>query len=295
MSLELNLPGIQKIGSGKVREIFDAGDHAVIVSTDRISAFDCILPEPIPGKGIVLNQLSAYWFQKFSGTANHFVSTAIEEFPKEFQSYSRELAGRSMLVRKARPLPVECVVRGYLAGSAWKEYQASGQVNGQALPAGLKLASRLPEVLFTPSTKAHAGHDEPISWSQFADLVGPRLAEPIRDTSLSLFIQGSDFAYARGIIVADTKFEFGTIGDQLILIDECLTPDSSRFWPVAGYAEGTNPPSFDKQFVRDYLESVDWNKQPPAPHLPAEVVEKTVQKYQDALVRLTGYRLASRQ
>ena len=293
MSLELNLPGIQKIGSGKVREIFDAGDHAVIVSTDRISAFDCILPEPIPGKGVVLNQLSAYWFQKLSGTANHFVSTAIEEFPKEFQRYSRDLAGRSMLVRKARPLPVECVVRGYLAGSAWKEYQASGQVNGQALPAGLKLASRLPEVLFTPSTKAHAGHDEPISSSQFADLVGPRLAEPIRDISLSLFIEGSDFAYARGIIVADTKFEFGTIGDQLVLIDECLTPDSSRFWPVAGYEEGTSPPSFDKQFVRDYLESVDWNKRPPAPHLPAEVVEKTAQKYQDALVRLTGYQLAS--
>jgi phosphoribosylaminoimidazole-succinocarboxamide synthase len=294
MSLEFSLPGIQKIGSGKVREIFDAGDHAVIVSTDRISAFDCILPEPIPGKGIVLNQLSAYWFQKFSGTANHFVSTATEEFPKEFQRYSEELAGRSMLVRKARPLPVECVVRGYLAGSAWKEYQTSGQVNGQTLPTDLKLASRLPEVLFTPSTKAHAGHDEPISWSRFVDLVGPGLAKQVRDVSLSLFIEGSDFAYTRGIIVADTKFEFGTIGDQLVLIDECLTPDSSRFWPVAGYEEGTNPPSFDKQFVRDYLESVDWNKQPPAPHLPAEVVEKTAQKYQDALVRLTGYRLASR-
>ena len=293
MSLELNLPGIQKIGSGKVREIFGAGDHAVIVSTDRISAFDCILPEPIPGKGIVLNQLSAYWFQKFSNTANHFVSTAVDELPKEFQRYSGELAGRSMLVRKARPLPVECVVRGYLAGSAWKEYQASGQVNGQALPTGLKLSSRLPEVLFTPSTKAHTGHDEPISWSQFADLVGPRLAPQIRDISLSLFTEGSDFAYASGIIVADTKFEFGTIGDQLVLIDECLTPDSSRFWPVAGYEEGTNPPSFDKQFVRDYLESVDWNKRPPAPHLPAEVVQKTAQKYQDALVRLTGYRLAS--
>ncbi|MBV8276752.1 MAG: phosphoribosylaminoimidazolesuccinocarboxamide synthase, partial [Verrucomicrobia bacterium] len=161
-------------------------------------------------------------------------------------------------------------------------------------PAGLKLASRLPDVLFTPSTKAHAGHDEPISWSQFVDLVGPGLAGPIRDISLSLFIEGSEFAYARGIIAADTKFEFGTIGDQLVLIDECLTPDSSRFWPVAGYQEGTSPPSFDKQFVRDYLESVDWNKQPPAPHLPAEVVEKTAQKYQDALVRLTGYRLASR-
>ena len=199
-----------------------------------------------------------------------------------------------MLVRRARPLPVECVVRGYLAGSACKEYQASGEVNGQPLPAGLKLASRLPEVLFTPSTKAHTGHDEPISWSQFAELVGPRLAPQIRDISLSLFTEGSDFAYSRGIIVADTKFEFGTIDDQLVLIDECLTPDSSRFWPVAGYEEGTNPPSFDKQFVRDYLESVDWNKQPPAPHLPAEVVEKTAQKYQDALVRLTGYRLASR-
>jgi phosphoribosylaminoimidazole-succinocarboxamide synthase len=295
MSLEFNLHGIRKIGSGKVREIFDAGEYAVIVSTDRISAFDCILPEPIPGKGTVLNQLSAYWFQHFSDTANHFVSTAIEEFPGEFQRYSAELAGRSMLVRKAQPLPVECVVRGYLAGSAWKEYQASGQVNGQALPAGLKLASRLPQVLFTPSTKARAGHDEPISWDQFAELVSPRLASPIRHASISLFVEGSDFAQTRGIIVADTKFEFGLIDDQLVLIDECLTPDSSRFWPVAGYQEGTNPPSFDKQFVRDYLESVDWNKQPPAPHLPAEVVEKTAQKYQDALVRLTGYRLASRQ
>jgi phosphoribosylaminoimidazole-succinocarboxamide synthase len=295
MTLEFNLPGIQKIGSGKVREIFDAGDHAVIVSTDRISAFDCILPEPIPGKGIVLNQLSAFWFQKFSNTTNHFVSIAVDEFPREFQRYSAELAGRSMLVRKARPLPVECVVRAYLAGSAWKEYQASGEVSGQPLPAGLQLASRLPEALFTPSTKAHTGHDEPISWSQFAELVGPRLAPQIRNISLSLFTEGSEFAYARGIIVADTKLEFGTIDDQLVLIDECLTPDSSRFWPVAAYEEGTNPPSFDKQFVRDYLESVDWNKQPPAPHLPAEVVEKTAQKYQDALVRLTGFRLASRQ
>jgi phosphoribosylaminoimidazole-succinocarboxamide synthase len=293
MSLEFNLPGIQKIGTGKVREIFDAGEYAVIVSTDRISAFDCILPEPIPGKGIVLNQLSAHWFRKFSDIANHFVATAVDEFPGQFKRYSAELAGRSMLVRKARPLPVECVVRGYLAGSAWKEYQASGQVNGQPLPDGLNLASRLPEVLFTPSTKAHAGHDEPISWNQFSELVGPRLAGPIRDISLSLFVAGSDFAYPRGIIVADTKFEFGMIDDQLVLIDECLTPDSSRFWPVAGYAEGTNPPSFDKQFVRDYLESVPWNKQPPAPHLPVEVVEKTAQKYQDALVRLTGYRLAS--
>ncbi|HYZ73892.1 MAG TPA: phosphoribosylaminoimidazolesuccinocarboxamide synthase [Chthoniobacterales bacterium] len=292
MSLEFDLPGIRKTGSGKVREIFDAGDHAIIVSTDRISAFDCILQEPIPGKGIVLNQLSAYWFQKFSNIANHFVSTAVDEFPKEFQRYSAELSGRSMLVRKARPLPVECVVRGYLAGSAWKEYQTSGAVNGQPLPAGLKLASRLPEVLFTPSTKAHTGHDQAISWSQFAESVGPRLAPQIRDISLSLFTEGSDFAYTRGIIVADTKFEFGTIDDRLVLIDECLTPDSSRFWPVAGHEEGTNPPSFDKQFVRDYLESVDWNKQPPAPHLPAEVIEKTVQKYQDALVRLTGYRLA---
>jgi phosphoribosylaminoimidazole-succinocarboxamide synthase len=294
MSLEFNLPGIQKIGSGKVREIFDAGKYAVIVSTDRISAFDCILPEPIPGKGTVLNQLSAHWFQKFSDTTNHFVSTAVDEFPKEFHKYSSDLAGRSMLVRKADPLPVECVVRGYLAGSAWKEYQASGQVNGQTLPAGLKLASRLPEVLFTPSTKAHAGHDEPVSWDRFSELVGPRLAGKIREISLALFVEGSDFAHARGIIVADTKFEFGTIDDQLLLIDECLTPDSSRFWPVAGYQEGTNPPSFDKQFVRDYLESVDWNKQPPAPHLPAEVVQKTAQKYQDALVRLAGYRLASR-
>ena len=294
MSLEFDLPGIKKIGSGKVREIFDADEHAVIVSTDRISAFDCILPQPIPGKGVVLNQLSAHWFRKFSDIPDHFVSTDTEDFPEQFRPYAAQLAGRSMLVRKARPLPVECVVRGYLAGSAWKEYQATGQVSEHSLPAGLKLASRLPEVLFTPSTKAHAGHDEPIFWDQFRKLVGSQLAEPIRRTTLSLFIEGSDFAYQRGIIVADTKFEFGLIDDQLVLIDECLTPDSSRFWPVDGYQEGTSPPSFDKQFVRDYLESVDWNKQPPAPPLPAEVVEKTAQKYQDALVRLTGYRLASR-
>lgn len=294
MSLEFDLPGIEKIGSGKVREIFDADEHVVIISTDRISAFDCILPQPIPGKGVVLNQLSAYWFRKFSDIPNHFVSTEPEQFPERFRPYAGQLAGRSMLARKAHPLPVECVVRGYLAGSAWKEYQTTGQVSGHPLPSGLQLASRLPEVLFTPSTKAHTGHDEPISWNQFQDLIGARLAEAIRETSLSLFIQGRDFAFDRGIIVADTKFEFGVIDDQLVLIDECLTPDSSRFWPVAGYQEGIGPPSFDKQFVRDYLESVDWNKQPPAPPLPAEVVEKTAQKYQDALVRLTGYRLASR-
>jgi phosphoribosylaminoimidazole-succinocarboxamide synthase len=295
MSLEFDLPGIKKIGSGKVREIFDADEHFVIVSTDRISAFDCILPQPIPGKGTVLNQLSAHWFRKFSDIPNHFVSTEATEFPDQFRPFADQLAGRSMLVRKARPLPVECVVRGYLAGSAWKEYQATGEVSGHSLPVGLKLASRLPEVLFTPSTKAQTGHDEPISWNQFCELVGPQFAEPIREASLSLFIEGCNFAYDRGIIVADTKFEFGVIDDQLVLIDECLTPDSSRFWPVAGYQEGISPPSFDKQFVRDYLESVDWNKQPPAPPLPGEVVEKTAQKYQDALVRLTGYRLASRQ
>jgi phosphoribosylaminoimidazole-succinocarboxamide synthase len=295
MSLEFDLPGIKKIGSGKVREIFDADEHVVIVSTDRISAFDCILPQPIPGKGSVLNQLSAYWFQKFADIPNHFVSTEVTEFPDQFRPFAAQLAGRSMLVRKATPLPVECVVRGYLAGSAWKEYQSTGLVSGHPLPAGLKLASRLPQVLFTPSTKAQTGHDEPISWNQFCELIGPQFAELVRETSLSLFREGRDFAYGRGIIVADTKFEFGVIDDQLVLIDECLTPDSSRFWPVAGYQEGISPPSFDKQFVRDYLESVDWNKQPPAPSLPAEVVEKTAQKYQDALVRLTGYRLASRQ
>ena len=295
MSLEFDLPGIRKIGSGKVREIFDADEHVVIVSTDRISAFDCILPQPIPGKGSVLNQLSAYWFRKFADIPNHFASTEVTEFPDQFRPFAAQLAGRSMLVRKASPLPVECVVRGYLAGSAWKEYQSTGQVSGHPLPAGLKLASRLPEVLFTPSTKAQTGHDEPISWNQFCELVGPQFGELVRETSLFLFLAGSDFAYDRGIIVADTKFEFGVIDDQLVLIDECLTPDSSRFWPVADYQEGISPPSFDKQFVRDYLESVDWNKQPPAPSLPAEVVEKTAQKYQDALVRLTGYRLASRQ
>ena len=293
MTPEFNLPGIRKLGTGKVREIFDAGDHVVIVSTDRISAFDCILPDPIPGKGLVLNQLSAHWFRKFSHVPNHFVSTAVEDFPAEFQRYASELAGRSMLVRKARPLPVECVVRGYLAGSAWKEYEETGRLGEQPLPAGLKLASPLPQLLFTPTTKTQGGHDEPTSWTRFSELVGVHLAEPVREISLALFKQGSEFARDRGIIVADTKFEFGLIGDELLLIDECLTPDSSRFWPVAEFREGSSPPSFDKQFVRDYLESIDWNKQPPAPRLPAEIVEKTARKYQDALVQLTGYRLAS--
>jgi phosphoribosylaminoimidazole-succinocarboxamide synthase len=293
MTQEFNLPGVPKIGSGKVREIFDAGEYAVIVATDRISAFDCILPDPIPGKGQVLNQVSAYWFSKFSDVPNHFLSTRIREFPAEFQAFAEELAGRSMLVRKARPLPVECVVRGYLAGSAWKEYQASGTVGGHQFPLGLKLAAALPEPLFTPTTKAQGGHDEPISWTQFRDLVGRRLAEPMRAASLALFERGRAFAHDRGIIVADTKFEFGLLGDELLLIDECLTPDSSRFWPAASYQPGTSPASFDKQFVRDYLESTDWNKKPPAPRLPADVIEKTAQKYQEALARLTGYPLAS--
>jgi phosphoribosylaminoimidazole-succinocarboxamide synthase len=293
MSQEFNLPGMPKIATGKVREIFDAGEYAVIVATDRISAFDCILQDPIPGKGQVLNQLSAYWFGKFSDVPNHFLSTSLREFPVGFQAFAELLAGRSMLVRKARPLPAECVVRGYLAGSGWKEYETSGTVGGHRLPPGLKLASALSQPLFTPSTKAQSGHDEPISWTQFRDLVGPRLAEPMREASLTLFERGREFARDRGIIVADTKFEFGLLDDELLLIDECLTPDSSRFWPAASYQPGSSPASFDKQFVRDYLESTNWNKKPPAPHLPRDVIEKTSQKYHEALIRLTGYPLES--
>jgi phosphoribosylaminoimidazole-succinocarboxamide synthase len=283
----LDLPGIRKAGSGKVREIFDLGEHLLLVATDRISAFDCILPNAIPGKGAVLNTLSTFWFERFSFVANHIVATNPADFPTALRPFEAQLAGRSMVVKKAQPLPVECVVRGYLAGSGWKEYQENRRVCGIELPDGLQQASQLPEVLFTPATKAASGHDENIPFAECERLIGADLARQVRELSIRIYEEGRAHAASCGIIVADTKFEFGLLDGELILIDECLTPDSSRFWPADQYAPGSSPPSFDKQFVRDYLETLEWDKRPPAPGLPYEVVEKTSAKYREAYRRLT--------
>jgi phosphoribosylaminoimidazole-succinocarboxamide synthase len=287
----IELPGIKKLRSGKVREVFDLGETLLFVVTDRISAFDVILPDPIPNKGAVLNQLSAFWFRKFTSVANHFITDDFEEYPKELQPYRNQLAGRSMIVRKTKPLAVECVVRGYLAGSGWKEYGKSQSVCGIKLPGGLKLASQLPEPIFTPSTKAEQGHDENIDMAECARILGNDLAEQVKKLSLEIYSVGRDHAAQRGIIVADTKFEFGQFEDELLLIDECLTPDSSRFWPKDQYVVGQSPPSFDKQFVRDYLETLDWDKTPPGPNLPQEIVDKTSAKYVEAFERVTGEKL----
>jgi phosphoribosylaminoimidazole-succinocarboxamide synthase len=287
----LDLPDIKKLRSGKVREVFDLGETLLFVATDRLSAFDVILPDPIPHKGAVLNQLSAFWFKRFSKVKNHFVIANFDEFPKELQAFRSQLAGRSMIVRKTKPLPVECVVRGYLAGSGWKEYQESQSVCGIKLPSGLKLASQLPEPIFTPATKSDTGHDLNIDMNECRQILGNEMAERVCDLSLQIYAAGRDHAAQRGIIVADTKFEFGTVDGQLLLIDECLTPDSSRFWPKGQYIVGQSPPSFDKQFVRDYLETLDWNKTPPAPSLPQDVITKTSAKYVEAFERLTGEKL----
>ncbi|MEP6686146.1 MAG: phosphoribosylaminoimidazolesuccinocarboxamide synthase [Verrucomicrobiota bacterium] len=291
--LIVNLPGIQKLRSGKVREVFDLGETLLFVVTDRLSAFDVILPDPIPQKGAVLNQLSAFWFRRFHAIDNHFVTADFAEFPNELQPFRDQLAGRSMIVKKTKPLAVECVVRGYLAGSGWKEYQKSESVCGIKLPPGLKLASQLPEPIFTPSTKADEGHDENIDMKQCARILGDEMANRVKELSLEIYSRGRDHAAQRGIIVADTKFEFGTVDGKLLLIDECLTPDSSRFWPADQYVVGQSPPSYDKQFVRDYLETLDWDKTPPAPKLPAEVIEKTTAKYLEAFEKLTDNALAS--
>ena len=291
--LTLDLPGIRKVASGKVREIFDLGEHLLLVATDRISAFDCILPNPIPRKGAVLTSISAFWFQRLGFVENHVVAIEVSDFPAALQPFAAQLSRRAMVVRKAKPLPVECVVRGYLAGGGWKEYQAAQSICGIPLPAGLQQAERLPETIFTPSTKAESGHDENISWDQCRQLVGDDIAHQIRTLSLRIYEEGRAYAAERGIIVADTKFEFGLLDGRVILIDECLTPDSSRFWPSDRHRLGISPPSYDKQFVRDYLETLAWDKSPPAPALPAEVVEKTSAKYLEAYARLTGHALPS--
>jgi phosphoribosylaminoimidazole-succinocarboxamide synthase len=287
----IDLPGINKLRSGKVREVFDLGETLLFVATDRISAFDVILPDPIPDKGAVLNQISAFWFQRFGEIGNHFVTVDFNEFPKNLRPFRDQLAGRSMIVKKTKPLPVECVVRGYLAGSGWKEYQESQRICGIKLPAGLQLASQLPEPIFTPATKAEEGHDENIDMQRCAQILGEKLANRVRELSLEIYSRGRDHAAQSGILVADTKFEFGVIDGELLLIDECLTPDSSRFWPKDQYVVGKSPPSFDKQFVRDYLETLNWDKKPPGPKLPPEVIEKTSAKYVEAFERITGDKL----
>ena len=289
----IELPGIKKLRSGKVREVFDLGDTLLFVVTDRISAFDVILADPIPHKGAVLNQISAFWFKRFGDVPNHLVTANFEEFPDDLQEFREQLVGRSMIVKKTKPLPVECVVRGYLAGSGWKEYQQSQSVCGIKLPAGLKLASQLPEPIFTPATKAEEGHDENIDMKQCAQILGEEVADRVKTLSLEIYSRGRDHGDQQGIIVADTKFEFGIVDGDLLLIDECLTPDSSRFWPKDQYVVGQSPPSFDKQFVRDYLETLDWDKTPPAPRLPKEVIEKTSAKYLEAFRRLTGSEIAN--
>src|SRR3989440_2985209 len=287
----VDLPGIKKLRSGKVREVFDLGDTLLFVATDRISAFDVILPDPIPKKGAVLNQLSAFWFNRFGKIDIPFVAADFYCVPKHLRPFGGQVVGRSMIGKKTEPLAVECVVRGYLAGSGWKEYQESQSVCGIKLPAGLKLGSQLPEPIFTPATKAEAGHDENIDMKKCVQILGQETAERVKDLSLQIYSAGRDHAGKRGIIVADTKFEFGTIDDRLLLIDEVLTPDSSRFWPADHYVVGQSPPSFDKQFVRDYLETLDWDKTPPGPRLPGDVVARTAAKYVEAFERLTGEKL----
>ena len=290
--LQLDLPGIKKIRSGKVREVFDLGDRFLLVASDRISAFDVIMPNGIPRKGEVLTQISHFWFEKFSDLVpNHLLAKANDPLPKNLEPFADKLARRSMIVKKAKPLAIECIVRGYLSGSGLKEYKKSQTVCGIQLPAGLVDSSELPEPIFTPSTKAEAGHDENISFEEACKIVGTDLATQARDLSLKIYKAGRDYAKQRGIIIADTKFEFGLFEGNLILIDEVLTPDSSRFWPADKYAPGRGQLSFDKQFVRDYLETLTWDKTPPGPTLPAEVVAKTSATYLEAYERLTGKKL----
>ena len=292
--LETRLSGLAPHRQGKVRDIFDFGDSLLLVATDRMSAFDYVLGSGIPDKGKVLTQLSAFWFEKTAGIVpNHLLTLDVREFPVAMRPYADVLAGRSMLVKKTNPVPIECVARGYLAGSGWKEYQAGGAVCGIALPPGLRESDHLPEPIFTPATKATTGHDVNVSEAEAAHHVGEPLIRRLRELTLQLYSFGAAYAESRGIILADTKFELGlTDTNQIILIDEALTPDSSRYWPRDQYAPGGPQPSFDKQYVRDYLEQIRWNKQPPVPSLPDEVVMRTRQKYVEAYRRLTGKELA---
>jgi phosphoribosylaminoimidazole-succinocarboxamide synthase len=286
---KIQIPGVPS-RSGKVREIFDAGDQLLFVASDRISAFDCVMPNGIPRKGEVLNKISRFWFGRTGGIVkNHMISTTVSDYPAPFNQYAGQLEGRSMLVKKTKVFPVECIVRGYLIGSGWKEYKQNGTIGGMPLRAGYQMASKLDEPIFTPSTKAEQGlHDENISFEKAREIVGAEKAEKLKAISIALYKQAAEYALTKGIIIADTKFEFGELDGEIILIDEVLTPDSSRFWPADTYQAGSSPMSYDKQFVRDYLETLDWNKTPPAPELPADIVAKTQAKYLEAYERLTG-------
>ncbi len=287
-----NLRGLPEPRRGKVRDLYDLGRELLIVATDRVSAFDVVLPDPIPDKGRVLNGLAAYWFNQTRATVpNHFLTAHVDDFPPELAPHRRILAGRSMLVRKAEVFQVECVVRGYLAGSGWQDYQRTGCICGYHLPEGMKESERLPEPLFTPTTKAAGGHDLPMSYEELENFVGRETAATLKLKSLALYEAGAAKAEMAGVILADTKFEFGMLDGQFVLVDEILTPDSSRFWPWDGYAPGRPQPSFDKQFIRDYLDRTDWDKRPPAPHLPAEVIAGTSARYREAYARLTGKQL----
>ncbi|MDM8524373.1 phosphoribosylaminoimidazolesuccinocarboxamide synthase [Desulfococcaceae bacterium HSG8] len=288
--LETDFPELNLVKRGKVRDVYEVDQDLLIVATDRISAYDVVMPDPVPGKGKILTQISLFWFDVMSDLAdNHVISGDPGDYPEICKPYAEKLRGRSMLVKKAEPLPIECIVRGYISGSGWKSYKESGTVCGIQLPGGLKESEKLPEPLFTPSTKAETGeHDINISFDEAAEIIGTPLAEKVRSLSLEIYRKGTELADKKGIIIADTKFEFGLIGDGLILIDEVLTPDSSRFWPKASYKAGGAQKSFDKQYVRDYLVSINWNKKPPAPFLPKEVVTNTHEKYSEALKMLTG-------
>jgi phosphoribosylaminoimidazole-succinocarboxamide synthase len=287
--LETDLPGVERHARGKVRDVYSVDDRLLIVATDRISAFDYILPTGIPDKGRVLTQLSIFWFDFLRDvTPTHFLTADVDAYPKMFAPYRDQLEGRSMLVKRANMVEIECVARGYLSGSGWKEYRQQGTVCGIRLPAGLRESDRLPEPIFTPATKAQTGHDENIPFERMAELVGADLSGRLRDLTLEIYTSAARYAESRGIIIADTKFEFGFVGDQLVLGDEVLTPDSSRFWPAESYQPGGAQQSFDKQFVRDYLESIHWNKQPPTPALPEEVAAQTGEKYRQAYAKLTG-------
>ncbi len=290
--LETDLPGVTLFGRGKVRDVYSVDERLVIVATDRISAFDYILPTGIPDKGKVLTQLSIFWFDFLRDlTPTHFLSANVDEYPAPLPQFRGQLAGRSMLVKRARMIEIECVARGYISGSGWKEYREQGTVCGIKLPAGLKESDKLPEPIFTPATKAQSGHDENVSFERVVSLIGQDLARRLRDLTLAIYHRAARYAETKGIIIADTKFEFGFVGDDLVLGDEVLTPDSSRFWPADTYQPGGPQFSFDKQFVRDYLESIHWNKQPPAPPLPEEVAAKTSEKYRQAYRVLTGREL----
>jgi phosphoribosylaminoimidazole-succinocarboxamide synthase len=286
---ETNLPGIERHARGKVRDVYAAGDLLVIVATDRLSAFDYILPTPIPDKGRVLTALTIFWLDLLRDILpNHFVSSNVADYPPQFQRYRDQLEGRSMLVRRAKMIEIECVARGYLSGSGWKDYRKDGAICGIPLPPGLRESDSLREPIFTPATKAQSGHDENIGFDAVVAQIGPTLADRLRKLTLEIYARAARYAQTRGILIADTKFEFGFLGEQLILADEVLTPDSSRFWPHASYKPGGPQPSYDKQYVRDYLESIHWNKQPPAPALPPDVIHQTSEKYREAYRVLTG-------